>query len=263
MVRRESSRRGGLFATSSLAASLAISAGVMGLFAFAPAAMAANECGDPVTNGVAADSFTCAPGTYATGIVYPLTAGALTLNLQDSPTGSVNTTTGGVQVTGLPGDSVSITRSTTGTPAPFADPTIINTAGAGVGVTSPDSNLTVGERHRHHRLDHGDQRDYRRSRQCLGHPDQRRGHRSGRRRHRRRLDRGFGHRRHGRGDHLGDQQRSPRLGDRRRGGQPDRLHARLRRGRRLRHRNRRDRRHRDLRRGHRRQRGGRWPDRRQ
>ena len=133
--------RATLFATSSLVAStLAVGAG--GIAAMAPsAAWAINECGDPATNLLAADSFNCPAGTYPTGIVYPITAGALTLNLQEDATGAVKTTTGGIQVVGAPTNSVTIVRSAS--VAGTGDPSIVNLAGTGIGLTTNGANLTL------------------------------------------------------------------------------------------------------------------------
>lgn len=130
-----------LLATSSLA-----SAGVAllsaGFVALAPgAALAANECGDPSANAGAPDALVCAPATYPTGIVYPLTNGDLTLTLQDDAGGSVVTTTGGIQVAGSLGDSLTLNRASTA--AGTGDPSIVNTAGFGIGMTSGDSDITI------------------------------------------------------------------------------------------------------------------------
>ncbi len=129
-----------------LASSSLVSAGIAilgaGFVAIAPgSALAANECGNPAANGAAADNFICVGGTYATGIQYPLTAGPLTLTLDDGAGGAVVTTTGGIQVIGTVGDTVLINRSSTVTGN--GDPVIVNTAGAGILVSSPTSNVTV------------------------------------------------------------------------------------------------------------------------
>jgi hypothetical protein len=136
-------RRLGLFASSSLvAAGAIIGAGAVSL---TPAtAMAADECGSPAANGLADDVLVCAPGTYPTGIVYPTTAGDLTLAFDETAAGAVVTTTGGVQVNGLLGDNITLIRTlgaagSEGT----GDLTVVNTAGNGVTVLSPDSDITI------------------------------------------------------------------------------------------------------------------------
>jgi hypothetical protein len=134
-------RRAGLFATSSL---MAVGATLLGLSAMALAptrALAADECGNPAANAGAPDTFSCASGTYPTGIIYPLTAGDLTLNLDEDAGGAVITTTGGIQVVGVAGDNLALGRTVT--VAGTGDPQIVNTLGSGIDFTSPDANIAI------------------------------------------------------------------------------------------------------------------------
>lgn len=136
-------RRGrlGLLASTSFVAVSVTLLGV-GFTVLTPGrAEAAIECGNPAANGAAADTFNCPSGVYPTGIVYPLTAGDLTLNLVEDAGGAVQTTTGGIQVLGLAGDDLTLARTLT--TAGTGDPSIINGLGAGISFTSPDSNIAI------------------------------------------------------------------------------------------------------------------------
>src|SRR5256885_918021 len=90
------SLRASLLATSAIAA---IGFAAPAALVLAPtAAMAANECGtDPNANGAAADVVVCPPATYPTGITYT-TNGDLTLTLQESAAGAVNSPNNGLVV---------------------------------------------------------------------------------------------------------------------------------------------------------------------
>lgn len=137
-------RRAGLFASSSLIVASASVAFSMGLTVLAPSvAMAADECGVPAANGAAPDTFNCPGVVYPTGIIYPTTAGDLTLVLQEEATGAVRTTTGGIQVIGLPGDDLALNRALVVGNAGLGDPVIVNTLGAGISFTSLDSNIGI------------------------------------------------------------------------------------------------------------------------
>jgi hypothetical protein len=137
-------RRAGLLASSSLIAASATVAFGMGMVVLTPTtALAADECGVPGANAGAADVFVCAAGTYPTGIVYPTTDGDLTLTLEEDATGAVVTTNGGIQVTGAAGDALVLDRAVTAGNGGLGDPSIVNTAGAGITYTSPDSDITI------------------------------------------------------------------------------------------------------------------------
>ena len=124
--KKRATRRLPLLAGSSLVAASAA------VFAFAGAslapslAVAANECGDPTTNGASADTFICT-GDFG-AITYPATSGNLTLRLQ----GPV-TVTGGIAVTPTGTNSVTINRLADATEG-SGDPSISNTAGAAINV---------------------------------------------------------------------------------------------------------------------------------
>jgi hypothetical protein len=78
--------RASLLATSAISLALLAAPAVV---VFAPtSAVAANECGtDPNANGNAADTITCPPGAYPTGITYT-TNGNLTLTVKRRPIGT-------------------------------------------------------------------------------------------------------------------------------------------------------------------------------
>ena len=120
-------RRLSLLTGGSLAAALAM-AGAGGMSLTPAVALAANECGDPNTNGASSDTFVCA-GTFS-AITYPATNGTLTLQLQNN----VTTTTGGLVVAPTGTNTVSITRASD-VPANAGDPSLTSTGGAGLQVT--------------------------------------------------------------------------------------------------------------------------------
>ena len=130
------SHRGGLRARLSLLggsswAAVTILTGASAGLALAPTqAWAVNECGNPTTNGAAADSFTCSDTTTFTGITYPATSGNLTLRLQND----VTVTTGGIVITPTGTNTVTINRLADSVPA-SGDPQITSTTGAGISIS--------------------------------------------------------------------------------------------------------------------------------
>ena len=76
-------RRIALLASSSLGLAAIASAASLSVALTPTKAHAANECGDPLANGPAADEFICPTGPYPGGIDYSTTSGDLTLILQD------------------------------------------------------------------------------------------------------------------------------------------------------------------------------------
>jgi outer membrane autotransporter protein len=122
-------RRMSLLATSSaFTMGLALSAGA--LTALSPTAALA-QCGAPAGGAV-----TCAPGNYPTGIAYA-TVTPLTVSLAQTPTTAVTTTTGGVTISDtVPGDTLILQRTFSGTPAAGSTaPSLVNLTGPAISVT--------------------------------------------------------------------------------------------------------------------------------
>ena len=121
-----------LFAGASLAALAAA-----GAVTLAPGrALAANECGNPAANGTAADVLICT-GTFAAIDYSTTSSGALTLQLQNG----VAATSGGLVIVGKSGELLTVSRIDT--PADAGDPSLVGTAGPGLRVESPSSNIVV------------------------------------------------------------------------------------------------------------------------
>ena len=136
--RAKTRRRISLLTTSSFVATTMLSGvGALAAVALTPMqAWAANECGDPALNGAAPDLFSCAPGTYPTGVT-TTTDGDLTLLLVDK----VATTTGGIQITDTGANFVHIARSVLFPGG--GDPSIVNTGGAGLSITGGTGTINV------------------------------------------------------------------------------------------------------------------------
>lgn len=84
--------------------------GAGAVIAMAPSvANAANECGDPSSNGATADVLGCPAGTYPGGIT-EITDGNLTLVLLESAAGAVVVQGSGMVVSGTPSNSITIAR---------------------------------------------------------------------------------------------------------------------------------------------------------
>ena len=114
--------------------------GVGGMVALAPTAtVAANECGDPSSNGATSDALVCVQGTYAGGITTN-TNGNLTLVLSETNTGAVVVPANGILVNGAPGNSILIARIQ-GVGAGF-DPSITGSTG-GIRAFGSNANVVV------------------------------------------------------------------------------------------------------------------------
>jgi len=108
-LNNSATRRLSLLASSSLALAGLSAAATL---AMAPsAALAANECGNPATNGATADTFTCPVATYPTGIQHT-SAGDLSVTVQ---TGSNFGTGGVVSTAGAAPDALTLRLTGSGT----------------------------------------------------------------------------------------------------------------------------------------------------
>ena len=126
MILQSIARRLVLLAGSSFLA-VGLGAATFSSVALTPVvAQAADECGDPDANGTGADTFTCA-GTFP-AITYADTNGNLTLRFQGPLT-----VTGGILVTPSGTNTVTLNRIAE-SPASSGDPSITNSAGAGIRV---------------------------------------------------------------------------------------------------------------------------------
>ena len=138
MSKSNTNRRRLSLLTSSAMAAACLLAGASGVTLAPTAALAANECApvgvDPAANGGTADAYTCSGSQPS--ITYT-TSGNLTLTMLNNAA----TTTGGVTVTGVGSNTVTINRSDT--PQGAGDPSLVSTAGAGVQVTNTTGSITV------------------------------------------------------------------------------------------------------------------------
>ena len=114
-------RRIALLSTSSLGLAAIASAASLGLTLTPTAALAANECGNPATNGTTADTFTCPVATYPTGIQHT-SNGDLSVTVQTgtSPTLSNFGTGGVVSTAGTVDDDLTLRLTGSGTASSYS-----------------------------------------------------------------------------------------------------------------------------------------------